>query len=58
MAKFILHEKADIGRQVALCLKNYATRLKNEAKQFDCKWPFSIAKDMEEMSEYYLNMLK
>lgn len=58
MAKITLHEKAGIGRQAALCLKNYAARLKNEAKQFDCKWPSSIVKDMEEMSEYYLNMLK
>lgn len=58
MAKLTLHEKADIGRQAALCLKNYAARLKNEAKQFDCKWPSSIIKDMEEMSEYYLNILK
>lgn len=58
MAKLTLHEKADIGRQAALCLKNYAARLKNEAKQFDCKWTSSIIKDMEEMSEYYLNILK
>lgn len=58
MAKFTLHEKADIGRQAALCLKNYAARLKNEAKQFDYKWSSSIVKDMEEMLEYYLNILK
>lgn len=58
MTKITLHEKAGVGRQVALYLKSCAARLKSKAKQFDCKWPFFIAKDMEEMSEYYLNMLK
>lgn len=58
MAKLTLHEKAGVGRQAALYLKSCAAKLRSEAEQFDCKWPLSIAKDMEEMSEYYLKQLK
>lgn len=58
MAKLTLHEKATVGKQAVLYLKNCAAKLRREAEQFDCKWPLSIAKDMEVMSEYYLKQLK
>ena len=56
--KTTLHEKAGIGFQAAMSLRNFARRLREEARCYDTSWPLSLAKEMEEMSDYYKEQLK
>ena len=56
--KATLHDKAIIGFQAAVSLRNFARRLRDEARCYDTSWPLPIAREMEEMSNYYKEQLK
>lgn len=57
-SKTTLHEKAGIGFQAVMSLKGFARRLRDEARCYDTNWPLSIAKEMEDMADYYKEQLK
>lgn len=58
----ILQEKLDkykiVSGQMLSYLRSISNTLKNEAEEYDCKWPVGIAKEISNMKEYFEKELK
>lgn len=49
-------EKLGRARQMAMQIKSVATSLRYDAMDYDCKFPLSHAKRLEEIAEGYLKL--
>lgn len=49
-------EKLGHARILAMTIKNVAASLRHDARDFDCKFPLSHAKRLEEIADEFLKL--